>query len=182
MGAEPGILLENIECSSEVIDCCANQGRLRCMQRNVEMDPPFAVELGSIAFRGRQRLVQIGVPDQFPIGPSFDHLMEIDAIVERGEGGPDLVCGMNPERVAQVDLADPDPATMQSLERLSRGLELEGEMTGVVVDAQMLTESEITWSIRLELSEERDELSRVLDSSERLGLQSQVQLPAGLAC
>jgi len=176
MGAEPGILLQNVECSAEVIHRRAEQGRLRRMQRDVEVDPPFAVELRPIALGGRQSLVQVGMTDELPIGPSLDHLVEVHAIVERGQDRPDLMRRMHAERVAEVDLADPDPAPMQPLERFPGGLELERKVAGIVIDAQVLSKPQIPGSVRLQLSEEGEELGGVLDRAERLRLEPKVEL------
>ena len=87
--------------------------------------------------------------------------------------------GLKFERVAQMDFAEADVVLLKSFQRVRRFLELDGEMTGVVVHAEMRVQSRVARMFVAQLVEELHRLRAVLEIAERLRFKTEMEVASG---
>jgi hypothetical protein len=85
---------------------------------------------------------------------------------------------MDSQRVAEVNLADLDASATQAGKRFARSLEFDRQVTAVIIDAQVLVESEVPGPIITHVPEERDSFAGCFQEAERLWLEAKVEFSA----
>ena len=144
MLTELGLCLDRIQDSNQVVGCGIESSLGSRVQRDVEMDPPLGQGNSRSGCRGGQCIVEISMPNEGAVGPSFDDLMEINVFGEGLERLADLSRRTYAECVAQMDLAQPDTRGLQPCQGLGRSLVLDGQVAAVVVDAQMTVDAPVS--------------------------------------
>lgn len=180
MVAQAGLAADFVEDTGDMLGGGFETIAGRGVERDVEMHAPLDVELGAIQ-GGGEGFVEVGVPDDFAVGPTFDDLMEIDGVEEGAEGLAGGRGGMNPEGVAEMDLGDQDSRPAETTECLSGRLELDGEVAAVVIDAEVGIEAQVARSVGPHPFEEPDRFVRGLQVAAGLGFESEMEATAGAA-
>ena len=109
-----------------------------------------------------------------------DDLMKIDRLVVATQAGDVFRRGLELQRRAEVQLAEADAGPGDAIQGLGGLFELNGEMAGVVVQADELEEIAI---LRVLIEVEAEELQRLaarLKQTERFRLQTEVQIVPAL--
>ena len=180
MVAQAGLAADFVQDTGDMLGGGFEPIPRRRVEGDVEMHAPLDVELGAVE-GGGEGFVEVGVPDDFAVGPTFDDLMEVDGIEEGSEGLAGGRGGMNPEGVAEMDLGDEDSCPAETTECLSGRLELDGEVAAVVIDAEVGIEAQVARSVGPQSFEEPDRFVRGLQVAAGLGFESEMEATAGAA-
>src|SRR5688572_26649525 len=106
------------------------------------MNSPLQLSCRPLGRSGDQCFIEISVTHELAVWTTFNRLMKVDVIGKRLERGPDLGSRTNLERIAQVDLANPNAGAAQSLQSLARSFVFDGQVTAIVIDPEMLVQAE----------------------------------------
>jgi hypothetical protein len=178
MLAQPGVLPDFVEDTGDVVRGGLENAVGCGVERDVEVDAPFVVELGTVQ-RGEQRLVEVGVAHQFAVGPTFDHLMEIDGIDEGLEGKPGPRGGVEAERIGEMDLGDADAGPSETADGFGGVFVFDGEMAAVVIDAEVGIDAEIAGMITAETIKEPGGFVGGFEVATGFGFESEMKVVAG---
>jgi hypothetical protein len=178
MLAKAGLTPDFIEDAGDMICGGLEDAAGSGMERDVEVDTPFGVELGTID-GGEQGFVEIGVADEFAIGTSFDDLMEVDGIDEGLEGESCFGSGVEAEGVGQMDLGDADAGLAKASDGFGGVFVLDGEMTAVVIHAEVGIDAEIAGMIIAEAVEETGGFEGGFEVATRFGFEAKMEVMAG---
>ena len=152
------------------------------VNRDVEMHTPFLAEVTGIRVGKGQRVRQIlETAQRLLLAIAGDDLMKVHRLVKATQLRDELRLGLQLQRGAEVQLAQPDARAGDALQRPRRLLKLDREMAGVVVQADVAEEIAV---LRILIEVEAEELQRLatrLKQTERFRLQTEVQIvSAGL--
>src|SRR5580765_2830749 len=105
----------------------------------------------------------------------LDHLVKVNVISETREdlsrfsGWADLQGG------AKMNFTEFDLMLLQTGHYICRLLELHGQVTGIIIDSEVLVEAIIPWPILTHLLEEGNGLGRGVEEAERFRLKAKVK-------
>ena len=104
-----------------------------------------------------------------------DDLMQIYLISERREPPECGGRGAQLESVAQVNLADANVVLLKVVQRTRGFFELDGEMAGVVVHAEMGIQARVVWMLVAKLVKKPHRLTGVLEIAEGFRLKAKMR-------
>src|SRR6185295_2763004 len=90
-----------------------------------------------------ERVAEVAENIQCPVGIANDDLMQINVVGKSRERLPHFGSGTNFQRRTEMEFADLDLVLLEQRDGLLRLLKFDGQMTGVVVHAQMFIETGI---------------------------------------
>src|SRR4051812_31986517 len=145
------------------------------MQGNMKMDPPFVTGgLGAL-----ESNIKIAIALNSSIVFALNYLVKINVIRKGLQGLPHLGGGLDFESGAYVNLADPDLVVLKAFHDGPRLFKLDGQMAGVVVDAEELIDSAVARPRFSQTLEKSNSLFARFQKAKRLWLKTEVERLAG---
>ncbi len=110
-----------------------------------------------------------------------EDLVEVGWFVEGADGGEGFgVCGVEGECAGEVDFGEAEAGVGEGVEGGVGGVVFEGEVAGVVVDADAVEEGGGVWGFVGEAVEEGEGFGGVFEVAEGFGFEAEVEVVAGL--
>ena len=106
--------------------------------------------------------------------------MQINVVGESRQRLTNLRRGTNLQRRTEMEFADLDVMLLEERDGILRFFKFDGQMAGVVIDAEMFIEARVVAMLGPQAVEELNGLAAGFQQAERFRLQTQMQFPSGL--
>jgi len=175
-----GVLAEPVHGAFDVVAGALEAIRGLGVEGDVEVDAPFLAEFVGIRLGEVEGIGQVLEAAEGGGGTVIgDDLVEIDGLVEGTELGDHFGGGLQLEGRTEVELAEADAGPGDAGEGALGGLVLDGEVAGVVVEADEFEEVFVLGVAVVIEAEEFEDFAAGLKEAEGLGLEAEVEVVAG---